>query len=583
MGAETAAATGEQTVQKFRSPGTVIARFVARSVSKTAAIVGYGFAIYVVSSIYGFTKTYATQASRETLAKLFGNNAGLQALFGVAHHIDTVRGFTAWRTLGVLTIVGAIWGLAVATKRFRGEEEQGRWELFLSGQTTSRQGALNNMAGLGVGLFIIFALVAIVTGIIGNVNHQHFGASEILFYTVALVASTAVFMAVGALVSQIMPTRRRAVGTAAALFGVTFLLRAIGDASKSAHWLTYLSPLGWIENTRPLTGSSPLWLIPVLGLIVVLGALTVYLAGRRDLGASLVPDKDTARPRTRFLNTTFGLALRETRAGVIAWVAALGVAGLGMGAVAKAAGEAMAASTGAHKFFTNITSQRAIGAQTYLGVVFLMVMTVLMAMAASGVNSMREDEAEGYLDNLLVRPGVTAQVAAGAPGHRGRLRRAGGSDDRPVHVAGHREPARRAVVRQGGPGRGQLRGPGGRDRRSRHIDARDQAALGLGRDVRGDRLVFPAGAHRPDSQPQPLGARHVPAAPRRAGTGGGPQVVGGCDHAGDRRRGLRPRRDRLQQEGPGRAMSRGIRRTRVHSCRHRQDRRRTDRRKQYGR
>ena len=404
MGAETAAATGEQTVQKFRSPGTVIARFVARSVSKTAAIVGYGFAIYVVSSIYGFTKTYATQASRETLAKLFGNNAGLQALFGVAHHIDTVRGFTAWRTLGILTIVGAIWGLAVATKRFRGEEEQGRWELFLSGQTTSRQGALNNMAGLGVGLFIIFALVAIVTGIIGNVNHQHFGASEILFYTVALVASTAVFMAVGALVSQIMPTRRRAVGTAAALFGVAFLLRAIGDASKSAHWLTYLSPLGWIENTRPLTGSSPLWLIPVLGLIVVLGALTVYLAGRRDLGASLVPDKDTARPRTRFLNTTFGLALRETRAGVIAWVAALGVAGLGMGAVAKAAGEAMAASTGAHKFFTNITSQRAIGAQTYLGVVFLMVMTVLMAMAASGVNSMREDEAEGYLDNLLVRP-----------------------------------------------------------------------------------------------------------------------------------------------------------------------------------
>ena len=404
MAIETIAAPGEQPIQEFRSPGTVIARFVARSVSKTAAIVGYGFAIYVVSSIYGFTKTYATQASRETLAKLFGNNAGLQALFGVARHIDTVRGFTAWRTLGVLTIVGAIWGLAVATKRFRGEEEQGRWELFLSGQTTSREGALNNLAGLSAGLLIIFALVAIVTAIIGNVNHQHFGASEILFYAVALVASTAVFMAVGALVSQIMPTRRRAVGITAALFGVAFLLRAIGDASKSVHWLTYLSPLGWIENLHPLTGSSSLWLIPVLGLIVLLGVLTVYLAGRRDLGASLVPDKDSARPRTRFLNTPFGLAIRETRGSVIAWVAAMAVGGLGMGAVAKAAGEATAASTSAQKFLNNITNQKAAGATTYLAVVFLMVMTVLMAMAASGVNSMREDEAEGYLDNLLVRP-----------------------------------------------------------------------------------------------------------------------------------------------------------------------------------
>jgi len=104
---ETIAAPGEQPIQEFRSPGTVIARFVARSVSKTAAIVGYGFAIYVVSSIYGFHQRPTrprphARRSRNSLA----TTAGLQALFGVARHIDTVRGFTAWRTLGVLTIVG---------------------------------------------------------------------------------------------------------------------------------------------------------------------------------------------------------------------------------------------------------------------------------------------------------------------------------------------------------------------------------------------------------------------------------------------------------------------------------------------
>lgn len=193
MSADAIAVAVEPSLKRFRSPGTVIARFVGRSVSKTAAIVGYAFAAYVASSIWGFKKTYDTQAAREALARLFGNNPGLHALFGVSHHLDTVRGFTAWRTLGVLTIVGAIWALMAATKRFRGEEEAGRWELFLSGQTTARLGALNVMAGLGVGLVVIYVLVAIVTAVMGNINKLHFGAGEMLFFSLALVASAAEF------------------------------------------------------------------------------------------------------------------------------------------------------------------------------------------------------------------------------------------------------------------------------------------------------------------------------------------------------------------------------------------------------
>lgn len=404
MSADAIAVAVEPSLKRFRSPGTVIARFVGRSVSKTAAIVGYAFAAYVASSIWGFKKTYDTQAAREALARLFGNNPGLHALFGVSHHLDTVRGFTAWRTLGVLTIVGAIWALMAATKRFRGEEEAGRWELFLSGQTTARLGALNVMAGLGVGLVVIYVLVAIVTAVMGNINKLHFGAGEMLFFSLALVASAAEFFAVGAFTSQIAPTRRRAAGIGAGVFGVSFLLRAIGDAAPSVHWLTNISPLGWIEHLRPLTGSEPVWLLPIAGFVAVLCALTVYMAGARDLGASLVPDKDTARPRTRFLNTPFGLAVRESSGTLIGWVAALAVAAMTMGAIAKTAGEAMAASTSTLTYFKNVTSSPVVGAVTYLGVVFLMFMTALMALAASSISSMREDEAEGYLDNLLTRP-----------------------------------------------------------------------------------------------------------------------------------------------------------------------------------
>lgn len=405
MGTEVMAARVEPALERFPFPRSVVARFVGRGIWKTALVVACAFGFFVAASILGYAKTYDTEASRAVLEASFGHNPGLNALMGVARNIDTVRGFTAWRTMGVLTIVGAIWALAAATKRFRGEEESGRWELLLSGQTTARGAAANTLAGLGMGLLIIYAVVAAITIAAGHTNDLQFTVGESMFFALALVASTAGFFAVGALASQIAPTRRRAAGIAAGVFGIFFLLRAIGDAAPSAHWLTYLSPLGWIENLRPLTGSSPIWLLPIACFVVILCALTVYLAGKRDLGASLVPDKDSERPRTRFLNTSLGLAVRETRGSIIAWLVAIAAASLAMGAIAKSAGEALSASDSLLKYLGNVTQNPSVfGAMTYLGVIFLLGMTVIMALAAAFINSMREDEAEGYLDNLLVRP-----------------------------------------------------------------------------------------------------------------------------------------------------------------------------------
>ncbi len=393
-------------VQKFRAPRTVVARFVGKSVSKSAAIVAYVSGAYVAASIFGYISAYPTEASRATLVATFGSNVGLQALFGVARNIDTVRGFTAWRCLAIITIIGGIWALLAATKRFRGEEEAGRWELLLSGQTTARGAAINTLAGLGAGLFVAYALIAIITGIAGQLKGQNFGASETLFFSLALVAAIGIFFAVGALVSQIAPTRRRAAGISAGIFGLAYLLRALADAAPSVHWLNYLSPLGWIEQMHPLTGSSPIWLLPIAGFIAVACFLTVYIAGRRDLGASVVPDKDTAEPRTRHLNTPLGLAVREVRGPVIGWLTGIIAGSLAMGFVAKSAGEALAAAPSFQDYVRRLVpgEATALGAVTCLGIVFMTVIVVILAMAASFIGAMREDEAKGYLDNLFTRP-----------------------------------------------------------------------------------------------------------------------------------------------------------------------------------
>jgi ABC-2 type transport system permease protein len=406
MCAETLAPRVESLPERTRSPGTVVARFIARSVSKTSIIVGYAFAFYVTSSIYGYSKTYASEASRQALAVTFGNNPGFNAILGVAHNIDTVRGFAAWRTLAILTIVGAIWALVVATKRFRGEEESGHSEIMLAGQTTQRQAAANTLIGLSAGVIIIYIFAAATAFFVGQTNNLHFTLSESLFYALALVAGIAMFFAIGALASQIAATRRRAAAIATGVFGISYLLRAIGDAATGAHWLTDISPLGWIENLRPLTGSNLIWLLPIGGLIATLCSLTIYFSGRRDLGASLLPDKDTARARTKFLNGNLGFAFRDAKGAILGWLSAIIVAGLAMGMIAKAAGEGMLASDALRNYVGNLTqtSPSTVGATIYLGLVFFMFMAAVMALAASFIGSMREDEAEGYLDNLFVRP-----------------------------------------------------------------------------------------------------------------------------------------------------------------------------------
>src|SRR5581483_7717121 len=158
-------------------------------------------------------------------------------------------------------------------------------------------------------------------------------------------------------------------------------------------WLRWASPIGWIEELRPLTGSKPLAFIPVVALVVMLVALSVWIAARRDVGAGAFAIGETPKPRTRLLGSQAGLTLRLTRPTVVAWTAALVATGLVFGLVAQAAGSALRGIGGSGS-----------GAASYLGFVFV-IAAGLMAIAVAGqIASIRNEEASRHLDHLFVRP-----------------------------------------------------------------------------------------------------------------------------------------------------------------------------------
>jgi ABC-2 type transport system permease protein len=261
-----------------RHAETAVALRTAKRAARSGVLWGALFGGLIFNDAVSYHQNFPTAAARET----FGGNAAFAAVLGPAHRLDMVGGEVAWRVFGLLIIVGAIWGLLTATRLLRGEEDAGRWELLLAGRTSRRHATVQAIAGLAAGFAVLWALTAGFTVAAGLRSSVGFSVSASLFYAVAATASTATFLAIGALTSQLGPTRRQANGLASAVFGASFLIRMVAGSVGGLAWMRWASPLGWIENLRPLTGSRPLALVPVVPVVAAAVGAAVTLAGRRD-------------------------------------------------------------------------------------------------------------------------------------------------------------------------------------------------------------------------------------------------------------------------------------------------------------
>jgi ABC-2 type transport system permease protein len=360
------------------------------------------FGVYVVASDLGFATTYPTVAQRTKLAVSLAN-PGIAALLGPARHIDTVAGFTSWRTMAVLTVVGAIWGLFLATRLLRGEEDAGRWELYLSGPTTRARAAVQALVGLGSGLAALWTVTAVLTVASAASPKVGFSVSASLYFATCLVAGAAMFIAIGALAAQVAANRRQASGVGAALLGGAFLVRMVADSTSGLAWLRWASPLGWTENLRPLVGSKPAALVPIVALTAGSAAAAVVLAARRDLGASMLPSHDERPPHRALLGGPTRLAVRLTRPLAVAWMAGMALGGLVIGLVARAASTALTSSPTIEQALRRIGGHGT-GPAAYIGIAFSTTAALIAFVAAGQVHATRVEESSGHLDHLLVRP-----------------------------------------------------------------------------------------------------------------------------------------------------------------------------------
>ena len=93
-------------------------------------------------------------------------------------------------------------------------------------------------------------------GGVGQFARVGIAAAASLFFAAALVTPAAVFLAAGALASQLAATRRQAAGYAGAALGACYALRMAADSDPRLDWLGWMTPLGWAEELQPLTAPA---------------------------------------------------------------------------------------------------------------------------------------------------------------------------------------------------------------------------------------------------------------------------------------------------------------------------------------
>jgi ABC-2 type transport system permease protein len=164
-------------------------------------------------------------------------------------------------------------------------------------------------------------------------------AGSVAFGAAWLTAALAQ-IGVTALAVQLASTTRGAGGLAFGFLGVSYLLRALADASDSdlVYRLGWLSPLGWAGRVEPY-GKDRMWLLAlgVAVLVAGVGAALVVL-DRRDLGAGVLPTR-VGRTRARaLLSSPLGLVARLSTGTVVGWVVGLLAGGIVVGSLLGAVG-----------------------------------------------------------------------------------------------------------------------------------------------------------------------------------------------------------------------------------------------------
>ncbi|PJE14973.1 MAG: ABC transporter permease [Mycobacterium sp.] len=344
-----------------------------------------------LGSVYigSIEKIYSTDAERAGFAATIMASPAQRALYGQIYN-NSLGAVGIWKA-GMFHTLIAVAVILTVIRHTRADEETGRAELIDST-------AVGRYASLTAALLLSFG-ASVVTGLIGAAGllTTDVPPGGSLAFCAALAGSGLVFTAVAAVAAQVSPSARVARGSAFAVLGMAFSLRAVGDAGSGA--LSWFSPLGWSLQVRPFAGDRWWVLLLHVATTVALTVVAYRLLAGRDVGAGLFAERTGRATASAALGGVFGLAWRLDRGALTVWTVGLVLYGLLIGSVTHGIGDEMGGAAG-RDILARLGGTSALE-QAFITVGFGMLSMIAAAFAVSLSLRVHQEEASQRAETLL--------------------------------------------------------------------------------------------------------------------------------------------------------------------------------------
>jgi ABC-2 type transport system permease protein len=356
-----------------------------------------GLVAGTASSINGL---YAAQADRQQYAETVGTNPASAVLSGPGFGTSTLGGITLAEVGTTTLVLVALASIMLVVRHTRTEEETGRAELIGSAVT-------GRHARLAAALLVVGgANLVIAAGTIAALIGYGLPVAGSFAFGLAVAGTGLVFAAVATVAAQFVEHTRTAIGSAAAIYGLAFILRAVGDASATANpdgalkRLSWLSPIGWAQQVRAY-GGERWWVVGLLiaATIVLIGA-AVALSVRRDVGASLIPTRLGRPDATPSLASPWALAWRLHRGSLVGWTVGVAIGAGVFGGVAHDITDMVGDNEGAAKVLAQLGGAGAL-VDSYLAWVLGITGVAVAAYTVATVLRLRSEETGLHAEPVL--------------------------------------------------------------------------------------------------------------------------------------------------------------------------------------
>lgn len=271
-----------------------------------------------------FANAIALVMDDGTLASMvvFAKNPVMGLITGPGYGMDdiTIPRFIVGM-YGVFLMIGAaLMSITTMTRHTRAEEQTGRAELIRA-NVTGRHTQLLAALTLTLAMNLLAGFLMSLTFFFSEAKPEPF--SSALLFGASIAAAGCVFTVIAGVAVQLTSFARAASGIAGAVLAASFVVRGLGDMSAVAGgdltWLSWLSPLGWSQQSAAYTLDRWAPLLLSVAAVVVFIPVSLFLQSRRDLSAGFFADRPGRAHASPALSTSVGLALRLQRSSLLWW------------------------------------------------------------------------------------------------------------------------------------------------------------------------------------------------------------------------------------------------------------------------